>query len=152
TALIGGSHDNSGLGAVWVFTRSGSAWTQSGEKLTGGGENPPTENESFLEQLNCFQGQVRFGEAVALSADGKTALIGGPGDNEGDGAAWVFNRAGTIWTQLGEKVTGAGEQNFNEHCCFEHIGGKFGASAALSAHGNTALVGGPLDATAIPEG
>jgi hypothetical protein len=27
---------------------------------------------------------------VALSSDAKTALIGGPGDNEDIGAAWVF--------------------------------------------------------------
>ena len=39
-ALIGGS-DNSGVGAVWVFTRSGSTWTQQGPKLTGGGETGP---------------------------------------------------------------------------------------------------------------
>ena len=47
--------------------------------------------------------------SVALSADGNTALIGGFGDNEGAGAAWVFTRSGATWTQQGEKLTAGGE-------------------------------------------
>ena len=50
-----------------------------------------------------------FGYSVALSADGNTALIGGPGDNGGAGAAWVFTRSGSAWAQQGAKLTGAGE-------------------------------------------
>ncbi len=94
TALIGGPGDNGGatneggVGAVWVFTRSGSTWTQQGEKLTGTGEI----------------GKGAFGESVVLSADGDTALIGGSGDNGGAGAAWVFTRSGSTWTQQGEKL------------------------------------------------
>ena len=68
TALIGGMSDNSGVGAAWVFTRSGGVWTQEGSKLTGGGE----------------VGAGRFGTSVALSADGETGLV------SGNGAAWVF--------------------------------------------------------------
>src|SRR2546429_1951690 len=70
TALIGGPQDNNGIGAVWVFTRRGSTWTEQA-KLTGVGE----------------VGSGEFGTGVALSADGKTALIGGPGDNGGLGVA-----------------------------------------------------------------
>jgi hypothetical protein len=29
--------DNMGIGAVWVFTRSGNVWTQQGSKLVGTG-------------------------------------------------------------------------------------------------------------------
>ena len=61
--------DNGGTGAAWVFTRSGSTWTQQGGKLTGSGET----------------GDGGFGSSVALSADGNTALIGGPGDNGSTG-------------------------------------------------------------------
>ena len=96
-----------------MFTRSGSTWTQQGEKLTGGEE----------------VGEGYFGKSVALSADGSTALIGGYNDNEHRGAAWVFTRAGSTWTQQGEKLTGGGELGF------------FGWSVALSAEGNTALIG-----------
>ncbi len=66
-----------------------------------------------------------FGFSVALSREGNTALIGGPADNEGAGAAWVFTRTGEIWTQQGAKLTGGGESG----------GGEFGASVALSAEG-----------------
>jgi hypothetical protein len=44
TALIGGPGDNKGVGATWVFTRSGSTWTQQGEKLTGGGRSGQAES------------------------------------------------------------------------------------------------------------
>ena len=107
-----------------MFGRTRSGWTQEGEKLTGAGEI----------------GEPHFGDSVALSANGNTALIGGPGDNPvtqefgGDlGAAWVFTRTGSNWTQQGEKLTGQGETG----------GGYFGQSVALSANGNRALIGAP---------
>ncbi|HVY78365.1 MAG TPA: hypothetical protein VG898_07670 [Solirubrobacterales bacterium] len=123
TALIGGGFDDSGKGAAWVFTRSGSTWSQQGAKLTGTGE----------------VGEGRFGTSLALSPDGNTALVGGPRDNSDVGAAWVFTRSGSTWSQQGAKLTGADETG----------GGEFGRSVALSADGNTALVGGPEDDAAI---
>jgi hypothetical protein len=33
---------------------------------------------------------VALGYSVALSANGNTAIVGGPGDNSAAGAAWVF--------------------------------------------------------------
>jgi hypothetical protein len=119
TALIGGPHDSKGVGAVWVFTREGTTWTQQGPKLTG-------EEEA---------GKGWFGYSVALSAEGNTALIGGLFDNEDVGAAWVLTREGTTWTQQGPKLTGKEEAG----------GGWFGHSVALSAEGNTALIGGIFD-------
>ncbi len=65
---------------------------QQGSKLTDAGEN----------------GQGQFGYSVALSADGNTALIGAPEDNNHVGAAWVFARSGTAWQQ-GPKLIGADE-------------------------------------------
>src|SRR5262249_22147677 len=35
-------------------------------------------------------GAAGQGSSVTLSADGNTAIVGGPGDNGGVGAAWVF--------------------------------------------------------------
>ena len=115
TALVGAPLDNSGAGAAWVFARSGSSWSQQGEKLTGAGESGPGE----------------FGYSVALSADGNTAVIGGPGASERYGAAWVFTRSGSSWTQQGEKLTSS-------------RGGRFGYAVALSSDGNTALIGAPF--------
>ena len=76
---------------------------------------------------------------MALSADGNTALIGGPSDNSKVGAAWVFTRTGATWTQQGGKLTGSGETG----------AGGFGFSVALSADGNTALIGGPDDNSSV---
>ena len=181
TALIGGPADISAgslnAGAAWVFTRSGTTWTQQGAKLTAGGEIDGGE----------------FGASVALSSDGNTALIGGPNDNNGLGAAWVFTRSGSTWTQQGAKLTGSGEIGAAEFgdergallrrqhradrrserrplrvgaaWVFTRTGStwtqqgakltgggetgaaNFGGSVALSADGNTALIGGSGDNT-----
>ncbi len=113
TALIGGGT------AAWVFTRTGSTWTEQ-EKLTGRGE---------IVNDSCF---CNFGSSVALSADGNTALIGAYGNNSSVGAVWVFTRSsfGSPYDEQ-EKLTGGGE-----------IGdGAFGKAVVLSADGNTALIG-----------
>ncbi len=117
TALVGGGSDHSQIdtGAAWVFTNEGGTWTQQGEKLTGAEET---------------QGGG-FGSSVALSGDGQTALIGGPGDEETAGAAWVFAREGTTWVQQGEKLTSAEPAQFE----------RFGDDVALSGDGGLALVG-----------
>jgi hypothetical protein len=49
-------------GAAWVFTRSNGVWTQQGNKLVGSGALTAASR----------------GTSVALSADGNTALLGGP--------------------------------------------------------------------------
>jgi uncharacterized protein (TIGR03437 family) len=118
TALVSGPFDSGEAGAVWVFTRSGSSWTQQGPKLVGIG----VTGYSF----QC---------SAALSADGNTALIGGLTDNSGKGAAWVFTRSGNSWQQQGEKLVGTGSLG----------AARQGWSVALSADGNTAMVGGPFD-------
>ena len=119
TALVGGPNDDGAVGAAWVFTRSGTTWTQQGPKLVGTGA----------------VGDAGQGSSVALSSDGNTALVGGPDDNGSVGAVWVFTRSGTTWTQQGPKLVGTGA-----------VGDAFqGSSVALSGDGNTALVGGPDD-------
>ncbi|HKM87349.1 MAG TPA: hypothetical protein VJX48_01975, partial [Xanthobacteraceae bacterium] len=89
TAIVGGPDDNADIGAAWVFTRSGGVWTQQGSKLVAG---------------DAAGTSVEFGYSVALSADGNTAIIGGPADNGSIGAAWVFTRSGGVWTQQGAKL------------------------------------------------
>jgi PKD repeat protein len=121
TAIVGGPFDNSGAGAAWVFTRSGGVWTQGGTKLPLG---------------SGAVGVAHQGGAVALSADGNTAIVGGLIDNSGAGAAWVFTRTGGVWTQQGSKLVGNGAVGSSVYQ---------GTSVALSAAGNTAIVGGPDD-------
>ena len=120
TAIVGGHGDNNFAGAAWVYTRSGSVWTQQGNKLVGTGA------------VGIFPYQ---GYSVSLSADGNTAIVGGWGDNSGVGAAWVYTRSSGIWTQQGSKLVGTGPVG----------SARQGTSVSLSSDGNTAIVGGPDD-------
>ena len=67
-------------GAVYVFTRSGGAWTQSAE-LTA----PHPVSNGW------------FGQAVCL--DGGTLGVGAPGEDQYTGAAYVFTGSGASWSQ-----------------------------------------------------
>jgi len=115
TALVGALGDDdrgTNAGAAYVFVRSGTSWTQQA-KLTAadGGAND------------------NFGGAVALSGD--TAVVTAIFNDEASsdaGAAYVFVRSGTTWTQQA-KLTAA-DASSNE---------LLGISVALS--GDTALVG-----------
>ena len=90
----GGQANNSELsaGAVYVFERSGSSWTQ----------------QAFLKASNAEAGDG-FGSAVALSGDQivvgawqeDSSATGGPLDNSSSaaGAAYVFQRSGSSWTE-----------------------------------------------------
>ncbi len=119
TALVGayetavGGKESEGFdqGAAYVFTRTGSEWKQQ-EVLVSG------ESEHYVE----------FGWSVALSGDGNTALIGGPGFG---GHAWFFTRSGVTWSKQGSPLSGG-------------LGNEFGYSVALSGgEGNIALIGSP---------
>ncbi|MCX6876244.1 MAG: choice-of-anchor D domain-containing protein [Verrucomicrobia bacterium] len=111
-------------GAAYVFVRSGTTWTQ----------------QAYLKASNTGADD-RFGNSVAVSGD--TVVVGasqedssttGVGGDQNDnsatdsGAAYVFTRSGTTWTQqayLKASNTGAGDS--------------FGGSVSLS--GDTVVVG-----------
>jgi hypothetical protein len=114
TAIVGGPGDNGGQGAAWVYARSGGVWTQQGNKLVS----------------TVVSGTAQQGRSVSLSSDGNTAIVGGPGDNNGQGAAWV--------TQQANKLVGTGASGAAQP----------GRSVSLSSDGNTAIVGGPADDSA----
>ena len=117
TAIVGGPADNGGAGAAWVWTLSHGVWTQQGAKLVGLGA----------------AGNALQGTAVALSADGSTAIIGGEADDHYAGAAWVWTRNGALWSQQSPKLVGSDATEPEAQ----------GWSASLSANGDTAIVGGP---------
>jgi hypothetical protein len=124
TAIVGGPGDNGQIGATWVYTRNSQGlWTQQGGKLVGTGA----------------VGLAEQGGAVAMSGDGNTAIVGGYPDNSRTGAAWVFTRSGSVWTQQGDKLVGTGGVGLPAQ----------GRSVALSGDGNTAIVGGPADDPSI---
>jgi hypothetical protein len=116
TAIVCGEYDDSYAGAAWVFTRSGGVWSQQGSKLVGTGAI----------------GAAFQGVSVAISADGTTAVIGGPEDNSQAGAVWVFTRNGGAWSQQGSKLVGTDAAGAAQQ----------GSSVAISADGDTAIVGG----------
>jgi hypothetical protein len=102
-----------------VFTRTGTSWSQQPGRLTAAEENA----------------HGHFGVAVALSADGQTAVVGGPADHSHRGSAWVFTNGGAGWAETAKLVgTGTGEGTY------------FGRSVAISADAGTLLIGGSGDA------
>jgi Divergent InlB B-repeat domain/FG-GAP repeat len=145
TALIGGLADDTGQGAVWVFTRGpGGVWSQQGPKLVGNCTSSCSGANGTGEV-----GAAAFGSSVAVSGDGTTALIGGPADNGTAGAAWVFTRASGVWSQQGAKLVGNCTSSCSGPNGTGEIGaGGFGASVALSGDAGTALVGGTADDSA----
>jgi MYXO-CTERM domain-containing protein len=83
TAILGvhGYYGSSGLNGAYVFTRTGTTWTQQAELVPSGVS--PT-------------GSAQVGRSVAVRGD--TAVVGVPYDGAG-GRAVVFTRAGSTWTQ-----------------------------------------------------
>jgi len=83
TILTGVPSKNSAQGVVYVFVRSGTTWTQQAELTASDGASPDN-----------------FGHAISLSGD--TALVGAYLKAGGVGAAYIFVRSGTTWTQQAE--------------------------------------------------
>lgn len=120
TAAVGADFDGQYRGAVWVFTRSSAGqWQQQGNKVVA----------------QDSTGDAHQGTSVALSADGNTLAVGGPGDNDGHGAVWIFTRSGGVWTEQ-TKLLGA-QSDWPASAAAQ------GTSVALSSDGNTLVVGGP---------
>ncbi len=116
TLMAGAQNDSSGNGAVWVFTRSGSTWSQQGGKLA-----PPDPG-----------GSDGFGLSLALSSTGDYALVGAPGTDEGVGAVWSYSRSSGAWSPDGPKLTPTATGA---------TGPDFGRSVALDASATKALIG-----------
>jgi hypothetical protein len=119
TAIVGGAGDNNEMGAVWIYQNVKGVWSQDGGKLIGSGAVG-----------NAYQGS-----SVAFSADGKTVIVGGFGDDGAKGAAWIYRNINGVWRQEGSKLVGLDAVNDSWQ----------GSSVSLSADGNTAIVGGLKD-------
>lgn len=115
-------------GAVYVFIRTGMTWTQ----------------QAYLKASNTTNSDHgRFGTAVSISGD--TILVGAAGDSSnatgangdqnnlgapGSGAAYVFTRTGSVWTQQAYlKASNPGPAD------------AFGTSVSID--GDTAVIGAP---------
>jgi hypothetical protein len=112
TALVGAYDSNGSVGAADIFrAASEGSWTSTS-----------TPGAS----LSAGSGSDEFGSAVAISADGGTAIVGVPETS----AAYVFHaKSESSWsTTTTPTATLTGAANF-------------GASVAISPDGTTALVG-----------
>jgi len=97
TGIDGDDADNSAWasGATYVFTRSGTTWTQQAYIKA-----------SNTGQLDTF-GTTLFlsGDTLAVGAPGEDSIATGINGNDADnsapesGAVYVFTRSGTTWTQ-----------------------------------------------------
>jgi len=140
--INGNQADNSasGAGAVYVFTRTGSAWSQ----------------QAYIksDSLTAATAGDLFGYSVSLSANGSTLAVGaydeggsartvnGPVDamRNGSGAGYVFVRSGSTWSREAYIKTWNAEG-----------GDSWGVSIALSDDGNT-LAMGSIDADCLCTG
>lgn len=119
TAVVGADNDDdngNNAGSVYVYTRSGTIWTQQA-KLTANDASP----DSW------------FGSSVAI--DGDTILIGAEIEEENGpnaGAVYVFTGSGSSWTQQAKLLATGGTDL-----------ARFGGSVSLA--GNTAVIGASLD-------
>jgi hypothetical protein len=113
TAIVGAPRKNTNIGAVYVLTRSGSTWSQQ-QKFIGAGATSSSN----------------FGISVALSSLGDTALVGSYGEAS-TGAAYVFVRSGTTWTQQHKFTAPTATTQY------------LGNSVSLSGSGDIAIVGAP---------
>ena len=117
TAAEGGPDDDGGMGATWVFLKTGASWYQQ-SKLVGTGAT----------------GLSKQGFSISMSQDGSNIVSSGPDNNGGIGASWVFTRSGDVWSQQAILI-GTGN-NGNS---------KQGTSVAISDDANTIAIGGSDD-------
>lgn len=121
-------------GAAYIFTRTGTNWSQ----------------QAYIKASNTDPTDY-FGYALDLSGDGNTLVVGAPnedsvamgingsqdntgGSNYNAGAVYLFNRIGSIWSQLAYVKafnTGAGDG--------------FGTNVSLSRDGAMLAVGAPSE-------
>lgn len=103
------------VGEVTMFKFENNGWTQLGQKIKG----------EFLGDL--------LGTSIALSNDGNTIAVGAQfSDRDGIENIGFFNvhrLDNDTWVQIGEDITGTDEDEY------------FGYSLAISADGNTVVVG-----------
>jgi hypothetical protein len=124
TALVGAASDDIGeeadQGSVYVFTRSGTTWTEHAHLTASDGAAG-----------DSFGNSVAIWDDIALVG----AIVDSVGANHGQGSAYVFVRNASSWTEQAHVTASDAEAN-----------DYFGSSVAL--WGDTALVGAVYDTVA----
>jgi hypothetical protein len=102
TAMVGALNENSEAGAVYVFGRSESNWSQQAK-------------------LTASDGLPRDGFGVSVDMSGSTALIGAYNKNSGAGVAYVFVGSDSNWSEQSKLAASDGA-----------AGDQFGYDVAIS--------------------
>ncbi|HKS38875.1 MAG TPA: Ig-like domain-containing protein [Verrucomicrobiae bacterium] len=178
TVAVGALGDGTvfaGTGAVYVFERSGGAWTQqaklvsnnprpgnalglsvglSGDTIVAG--SPYDEDTGVVDAGAVYvfsrtagswsqQAELRAGDAGpndhlgwSVSVSGDTLMAGAP-DQDGLGAAYVFTRAGGVWSSQAKLTADDGVS-----------GDSFGVSVSLA--GSDAVVGADFGSLSVANG
>ena len=125
TAIIGATHEDTtatDAGSAYIFTRSGTTWSQQAKI-----------------QASDAEASDQFGNAVSISNDGNTAIVGAYLEDttaSAAGSAYIFTRSGTNWSQQAKIQASDAEANDN-----------FGYAVSISNDGNTAIVGAYREST-----
>jgi hypothetical protein len=142
TLAAGAFDEDRGKGAVFVFTRTGGTWSQQADIRSKEGDRG--------DSMGCWVAISDDGNTIAAGAldedtltpgvnvvkSGDSGVVDAPDDTSA-GAAYVFTRSGTTWTeQANFKASNAGEDDW------------FGVRLALSGDGNTLAVGSPNEDSA----
>lgn len=115
TGINGNQADNSAnqSGAVYVFTRSGAAWTQ----------------QAYVKSA-MTRPNVLFGYGVGVSGNGSTLAVAEYDADRGKGALYVLTRSGGAWAHQA-RIQADNAEN----------GDSLGYSMAISDDGNTIAAG-----------
>ena len=113
TAIVGAYFDDDYRGSAYIYTRSGSTWTQQTKLIASDGV-----------------GSDRFGTSVSISSDGNTAIVGAYSDDSSRGSAYIYTRTNGRWSEQAKLLASDGATS-----------DYFGISVSISSDGNTAIVG-----------
>ncbi|MEP2937460.1 MAG: FG-GAP repeat protein [Gilvibacter sp.] len=128
---VGGDQTNNAAtdsGAVYMFSRSGTTWSQEAYIKASNTE----ANDNFGLTLSLSGDATRLVVGTVLEDSNATGINGDETSNtsSSSGAAYVFLRSGTTWTQ--EAYIKASNTDANDY---------FGKSISLDADGNTLAIG-----------
>jgi hypothetical protein len=118
-AIIGTNNGVNQKGSAYIFFRNNGVWSQQAKIVAADGYNGDY-----------------FGRSVSIS--GNTAVVGADGGSDGVGAAYIFSRSGTAWTQQAKLVASD-----------EASGDRFGFSCCIS--GNYIVIGAPGDDISVQD-
>lgn len=129
-AYLADPSSTTGAGAAYVFTRSGTSWTQEAKLVAS-------------DRVANFQ----FGYSVSMNQDGSRVIVGANNATTdiylNAGAAYIFQRTGVTWVQsarLNPYDHGSGDQ-FGSSVSMNNLGDKVMVGAMTADPGGTTTAG-----------